>query len=337
MLKMFKISLRDKKINILNILLVSMMCIAITILLIYKGYYKYQIEVGPGTYESNRKYNLDIHDISKVDSFIDLNKIDDITENYKNIEGLYKGKTIYIDYDENLNENEAYISSSVYSKIIAPNNKKISITIDNENYDLKIIDEIKDNNVHIYISKILFMSLPKLSIDYYTITFNNYLDLKEFDKEINKLGYRGNLKDNTQYEEIYILEKSNQTLKLLIYIEIFIIFIILNILVNNIFLNEERNMALLKVIGYKNQSILLYFILKLFTIFITSLLFTNFLFISIKIIFQYNNDTIFGNYIKTINILNISLVPSIIFLIILILKVILSFNKIKKMNIFGIL
>ncbi len=351
---------KDKtKYLIYTILLFFIIVLFIIILLINEYYNFYKNEIF-GSKEENRTLIVKEYDDNIIKELENNVNIEKYSANYNSLE--FKNKienNIEIDSSEenikiniynneevlkgrnNIKENEVVISQYYFMSSKLTNddineNKEISLYLDNKLYTFKIIGVTYENKNDIYISRELFEKINTNRSISYNVVVDKYINLNNV---INKFEDQGCVvslySSHIEIKNINIIQK---IFNYILLFSIVIIFIALYYMIKNMFYNEEKNLAVLKSIGYKNNQLsIIIFIRILLVLIFSMIIFIAFFELAKYILGFVLNNTNIMLFIKSINIYKYSVLILIVFLLILILNSLLYKIKIKKMNVFKVL
>ncbi len=351
---------KDKtKYLIYTILLFFIIVLFIIILLINKYYNFYKNEIF-GSKEENRTLIVKEYDDNIIKELENNDNIEKYSANYNSLEFRNKNQeNIVVDSSEenikiniynneevlkgrnNIKENEVVISQYYFMSSKLTNddineNKEISLYLDNKLYTFKIIGVTYENKNDIYISREMFEKINTNRSISYNVVVDKYINLNNV---LNKLEDQGCIV--SLYSSHIEIKNINIIQKIFNYILLFsliIIFIALYYMIKNMFYNEEKNLAVLKSIGYKNNQLSIIIFVRIFLVLMFSIIIFIVFFELIKYIIELvlNNSNIIL-FVKSINVYKYSLLILIVFLTILILNILFYKRKIKNMNIFKIL
>lgn len=280
---------RDKKKYLIFLsLFVFLISILLTLLINYK-YYDYQIYEVVGKKERNRIIELNTKDISILK---EINHIDYYYPLYSNQKLILEEQTYTINayhneniiYGRSINaSNEIIISKllpkSLNLKVTDLINKEINVKINNTDYKFLIVGVTDNNASQFYINDNELQVMYNLNSNRYYIVIDKYINVN---KTINKLidkGYNASLYDTTDLKEI---EELNNIKRNYIYFGVLIILIITVFLINiikNLIHTENKNLALLKILGFKSSKIKNIILIRLILIILLSHLLVLFIFI----------------------------------------------------------
>ena len=230
-------------------------------------------------YNEQIKKNLDMSTIESIYEEYDIkcainNKEFKVLNNEMNLDVTIGNKKTTYD--------EALITSDLMEE-----NYKVGdyfeIVINNKNYKFKCVGVVNNDYQKIYIndSKLKDIATEQNYTPlYYRILVKKYSQVDIVIKELENKGYYATLENITEQEEINILKNiKNYADIITIIVFVILIIIIFNVL-KIIYLNEEKNIAILKISGYKNIIILFIILIRVFIIIgISYILFSIFLLI----------------------------------------------------------
>lgn len=212
---------------------------------------------------------------------------------------------------------------SVFSKVLEKNNdiknrELIISTYDNYetiNYNLKNIKEIQE---------ILYQTdnLDNDFKDYIIISKENY-NIKKLIDDIKNNGYHAS--HVLPQREINVLKLIMKLLIFMVIFSVFIMFIIIKTIINSILLDDDKDISIMKSVGYSNMQI--FYIYLFNTIFLTIFAFLIALLIT-KIIIHFIFPLI--EPINNIGILELSFINKLFELIIIIIIVLISNISLKR-------
>jgi hypothetical protein len=303
-------SFRKKGKYIIYILLLFIISCFYLLIIGIDNYYSYNINEVLGKKDVNR--GLVIYN-SNVDIFIESNISLNIYRNYDLLMG-----------SNNLEENDVIISKFYFNILNLEendivSNKKIKYKINNKSIVLNIVGVTSNNKTNIYVSESLF---NKISDEYptsYYVLVDSYKNVLKVQDYLLEHGIDSELYDTSGLLEIEKLEKDRQLFKYVLYVSLISLFIVLYMIIKNIFLSEEKNIAILKAIGYKTKDICLIILSRVLILMICSYILNVLLCL---ILFQFNN------YILLFVLINI---------FILVINSLIYYKKIKDMNVLLIL
>ena len=232
-------------------------CILITfVILSINSFYDYQLNEVVGARKENRLiqvgYNETLNNYLDTPTFENYYYVFDIKSTVGEIPIEIDTYSLAKD-DKQINQNEVAISKN----IIKDNynlNDNITITINNKKYTFKIVEITDDNFKRVYLN---YNDILKLDISdeikpsYINILVKQYKNVSNVIEKLNNNGINANLLDSSFQAEINELRKI-QTISFNFSIFLFaILLVILFYIIKDIFNNEEKNIAILKILGYK--------------------------------------------------------------------------------------
>lgn len=324
-MRILKIFTRKISQNILYLSLIFLILSIFGLSNITKGYYHYKIITGPGKYDENRIIHLKY---DNIETFKDLSYIETILPNYKSKTAIFLDKAITINYDYHLKENEIYINEN-----FSFNNSSIDLLIKNENNHFQVKGRTNKTNADIFISKEIFEKYFKEDVDEYNIVIDHYYNKKKFEEYLDSKEIYDYGSDTTRLAEIDELERQEYILTIISFGINIISIILLYFVYKNILNNEEKDIALLKSLGYNQYQIIIYIIKELIIFAILTIILQYLLIYIIKLIATIKVNNLFC-YISNIRITEYLLKEIIIIIIIYFIISIESLIKIKRLNVF---
>ncbi|MDE5539553.1 MAG: hypothetical protein K2J20_03610 [Bacilli bacterium] len=313
-----------KRAKTLNyILILTLISISFIAVYLIKDFYKYQIANGPGKLVENRSFQVFT---TNIEAIKELSYVESVLPKYQNQYGSISGNSVSIYFDESLKNNEVYISKNKNLPL-----NLLNLNLANNNYPLTpkgITDQV---GADIYISKSLFETIFKDNVFEYTILLDNYYSKAEFENYLNENDLSGFPADSTRLEDIRILEKNAKTITIIVVAVTIIAIILIFCTLLNIINSETQDIALLKVIGYKNINLLSFIFHTLLLHFIFSFVFLFLLILLVKFISSLFNNLVF-NFLQAAFFSSYLLYEIIIIAIITLILLIYSFIRFHRMN-----
>ena len=169
------------------------------------------------------------------------------------------------------------------------------------------------------------------------IVLKKYKDTEKWIEYLKNEKINFNLTDSSHREEIELIRKNRITFAILQIFSIGVVFIIMSNIIESIFYNERKNLAIYKTLGYKNKTISKIFLVKLLLLFLISAIISYLFLIILKASAYCFQNEILVEFFKVTNMAKINSLGTLIGIIILFLNYIPYRKKIKKMNVFTIL
>ncbi|MBP3254943.1 MAG: ABC transporter permease [Clostridia bacterium] len=223
-------------------------------------------------------------------------------------------------------------------------NKNVIINVNHkENIEALIVGiyngDKYDNTIYVSLSNInkIIELNPKILNKYSGFVIaDSYDNINKIIEKLMEYGYNCNLFDTSGEKDIYSYENISKFLSIFIFLMIICVYVIIRITIKNFIDDEEKELAIMKAIGYNNITILKTIILRTLTISIIAFLISYML---VKII-NVGIMNLFNNYIYNKDV-PLSIVGYLIaMLMIIVISVICSIRekrKIKKINIIELL
>lgn len=235
---------------------------------------------------------------------------------------ILKGKNIF-----ELNENEILVPNTSSLKL----GDTIEFQNNNIEYNFEVVG-IYDNIIalnNILVSANDISRLSSRIMGRYQIVAKNYDEVKKIIDILSKADYDINI-DNIK--GIEMLEKNQSIIKVLIYflviISIFIAYILF-IIINDILHENQKNIAIMKVLGYKNKEIVYLVIYNVYKIITIAALKSTIIFLLIGIIANY---IIGWGILKTMHLIQIEVFTYFILLIMIFITSLYLSKKIKSLT-----
>lgn len=211
-------------------------------------------------------------------------------------------------------------------------NEKYGVSKENRTYFLYNINE---NDINTLKTKFDFENIQDGydNSSYYIVTLKHYKDTEKFVKYLDKKEINGIPDGSAKTEEINIIKKNIPIFNIIKITVIIISFIILTFLIKNIFLNDKKNIFLLKIIGFNNIKIFFIMLIKFLIILLLSMGLSFITIFFIKYIIIILNKSLIANFMKSIRVININLFGIVITLLILLINIVLNIVFMKKDNI----
>lgn len=186
--------------------------------------------------------------------------------------------------------------------------------------------------------------LEKVEINYsfdiqdgYYVVLDKYRDTNKFTEYLKKKDIAFNLFSNEGVNDIKIANKNIKIFNFLEIICIFIILVIMSYILENVFYNEQKNLAVLKTIGYRNVQIFLIIFCKVCILFVCSYIISFLILYIVKILCILFSGQLMTNFLKITSVYKIVSIAALISNVALLFNSIPYIKKINKMNVFTIL
>ena len=166
----------------------------------------------------------------------------------------------------------------------------------------------------------------------YSAVLKNYIDTKNLKKYFDKHEINGILDGSSNTKEIELMEKKQITFEFVCNVVLVIVLIIALFIIKNIFINETKNIALLKILGYGYIKTSFYLFLKLLLILFISFTISYVFIYFIHFIYLILDDDLLTSFIKNMNILELNILGLKFIGLILILDSIRNIFVIRKIN-----
>lgn len=329
---------RDKKKYFIFYLFFQLIFIGIFLLINTYEYYDYQINYVIGSNESNRGLEANIDNLNVEELFNNIPYIKEYYPLYNNQTAIYQNKPYQVNqifnnkikYGRNIeDDNEIVLSIYCFKQLNLTEkdlgNKEMKLFYNNKYYKFKIVGVTNNNHTHIYISSSSFNNIFRINPKSYYLLVDEYLNIPKTKKILEEKNISSGLYDDSYLKKIEDIKKiQKQYVYILIIITPLVIYFIKNI-IKNIVLSESKNIALLKILGYKIKMIKGIVSIRLSIVILLSYIIT--LLISFIInFFTWQNHLLFD--LKTI---------SLIFFIIIIIKNVYILNHKTKINVLEIM
>ena len=263
------------KYTLYGIMLFIIFVFSYIIIFVYENY-AYQIKNVLGAKEINRGlvvYGTDL------DDFIKENK--EITISYPIYNNLIIDKitiNVYRDYDllmgKKAIKNDEIVISKYFYNILNLNEEDIL-----EEKKIKVIDSYykiagvtSNNSINIFMTENNFKSLDNVTFNKYYLLVDKYINVTKIQEKLLDLGYASELNDSSGLLEIEKIMEVQQIYKYILIFCLLILVFVIYLIIKNIIKFEEKNIALLKAIGYKNKTICLILFLRIIILFFGVLL-----------------------------------------------------------------
>lgn len=332
---------KDKKKYIVFYLLLQTIFILLELLLSHYEYYNYQINYVVGAKEINRGLEVIVDNENIKNMFDNIIEIKEYHPIYNNQSVTYNGNYYQINYFFRCslkygkiikNEKEIVISTYLYKKMGLQEDdigkKKIELFIGNKIYEYKIVGVTDNNKAHLFLSLIEFKSIFKSQARKYYLLVDKYPNISIVIKKLEKQKVSVSIHDADgmkEIEKIQVIQR--EYFYILMMLLVFLIYFIKYIL-KNIKKSEEKNIALLKILGYKNKTI------KKIIEFRIVILITFTYLVTVTISF------IINSFIEYIDILFVIKSNSVIYMLAILLNYLNSIKiikEIKKINVLKVL
>lgn len=260
---------RDKRRYIIYTLLFLLVILILFTLFANNGYYEYQINYVSGAKRINREIEAEDNKLTNdIDDFIKNKKyVSEYYPVYDNIFVIYNDEVYEINYKNNQkidfgrdikNNSEMVLSSFGYLKLNLSEDdlgKTFDFFINNKHYNFTFVGVTNDKKSHIYLSREVYEKIFELSPTKYNVLIDEFPNVSRAINEFESNGYYAGVIDTTGYKEIEkIREIENRFLTVFI-VAFIVLFVFLSNLVKSIFNMESKNIAIYKVIGFKNSKI----------------------------------------------------------------------------------
>lgn len=325
-----------------------------SLLFLAKSYYKYMIDETIGMKEENRTIEILNNSQDEIKSVLTKNNnIQSFYSYYQNFNGNIGDFIININFLPNnkldidigkeiSNKNEVLITKDIVElyKVDLIKNSNIKVTIENQSYEFKVVGIIKSGYKMMYVhDNILEEIAAKSNIDpvSYIALVKNYTSLNETISTLRNMNLSTELFDTTGQYEIDQLKKIERMSGYMIIISLFILIIMLSNIIKNIYYNEEKNISILKTVGFRDIQINLILFLRIILLIIIefSILFIIY-FILYGLFIIFNNHGLI-DFLNHTNIMFIFLKTLFANVVIACIINIVYIKKIKKMNILEVL
>ncbi len=179
-----------------------------------------------------------------------------------------------------LEENRGYIIEDS-RKILIDNLKKI--------IDIEKVEPNYDDNT---------------TIQSYYVVIKNYEDTEKFQKYLNENEAEAYLKETTKMYEIEVLKKNSTLFNILKNLSIVVSLIALYFVIKNLCLTEQKNIAILKVLGFNKAKIISVLFFRLLILLMISIITTILIEYIIHFGYLLFNEKILRNYLKNFSIIS---------------------------------
>lgn len=353
-------SFRDRKKYLLYLLLITLCFVILMILFSVYKYYDYYINDIIGNKQSNKIIYIDkfnqSNEIVNKNLLEEIDNIQYIYKNFREIKALYENNSFTLQFDyydkisiqfgqKPINNFEIIIPVYLAQKMnIEDENdfKSIDIQVNDKFYTFKIVGVYNNNYEIIYTN---YDTLEGINKDI-EIPFNNYLGLvheyRYLDNTISDIenicNCGASIAEYSSEQEIESLTKIKNSIQMCLIIISIFIFIIFYSILRNIYVNEEKNIALLKALGYKNYLISLIILIRILIILVISIIISTIIFLTGLLIVGKSMSSL--NIMLILNIFTLKTVYLIFGIIIIPITFILSIlynHKYKSINVLQIL
>ncbi len=193
---------------------------------------------------------------------------------------------------------------------------------------------IKDIQNNFEIEKIEEISNNFMNTNGYYVVLKKYNDVNSFQKYLDYKNIIYYLRESSKSIEISILKKNYNTFSILEIMSIILVTLGIFFLNKNLLINEEKNISLLIVLGYKKINLYIILFLKIILLLTLSIFMSNLLLIFFKISYYFIKNNILKNFLYDLNALKYFKRDFIIFI-----TLIANFVcfKIRKLNVLQIL
>lgn len=333
---------RQKTKYILYSLIIGCVFAFFIMLLFINDYYTFKINDVLGSQIENRGLVVSNCDSQFLTILNDLEHIELSYPLYQSIQTIDNNNykiSINVFHDDNIiigkkaqNQQEIIISKFYYNKLNLTekdilSQKVIELIINNRKTPLKIVGVTNNNKENVYIQKDLFAIINNNEIYNYYVVVDEYQNVDSVIKTLQEKGYYAELYDTSKLLEINEIEKLQLVFKSILIVCGIILGITLFLILKNIMQNEEKNIAILKTIGFNDFKIGIIIFSRIILILIFSITCCFLLNFFISYFFrQYHfiRNNLFKHYIFSFTFS----------LILLIIQMLFYIRKLKKMDIF---
>lgn len=196
-----------------------------------------------------------------------------------------------------------------------------------------ILEENIQETVNDLIKKIEIENVTKLDDGGYYVVLKNYDDTERFLSYLNNNNIIGYLKETTTQTELELFKNHIKLFAFFKYISLIITFIVVLLIFKAICSSEEKNISLLKAVGYKKRLILIILMLKCILLALVGIMMSCIIISLLKLV-GFTADVMFFIYLRQLKILDFINISIVVFIPLIV--VILYYSiKFKKINILG--
>lgn len=171
----------------------------------------------------------------------------------------------------------------------------------------------------------------------YTCILRSYKDTNSLIKYFERNFINGILDGSANTKEIELLKKNQSIYNIMQKVLYVIAFIVINFMLSNIYLNNQKDIALLKIMGYRNFNIAVLFLIRLLIIILFSFLLSIILFYILHFGYIFLDSSLLKSFLKQLNLFSINLKGTIFLLFSLFCDFIANIVKIKKIDVLSTL
>lgn len=171
----------------------------------------------------------------------------------------------------------------------------------------------------------------------YTCILKSYKDTKSLIKYFERNSINGILDGSANTKEIELLRKNQSIYNVMQKVLYVIAFVVINFILSNIYLNNQKDIALLKIMGYRNFNIAIIFLIRLLIIMLFSFLLSLVLFYFLHFGYIFLDNSLLKSFLMQLNIFDFNIRGTTFLLCIVFWDLIINVKKIKKIDVLSIL
>lgn len=171
----------------------------------------------------------------------------------------------------------------------------------------------------------------------YTCTLRSYKDTKSLIKYFEKNSINGILDGSVNTEEIELLRKNQSIYNVMQKILYVISFIVFNFILSNIYLNNQKDIALLKIMGYRNFNILILLLIRIMIIILFSSILSIALFYFLDFGYIFLENSLLKSFLMQLNVFDLNFKGTIFLLCLALYDFTVNILKIKKIDVLSTL